>query len=333
MDDSSPQPSGDRLLTLIHEDLYDEGRACLDTLSGADTETRKDTLQTLESVAEPATLGPVLSAVTPFLTDDERSVRLTTAKLFVTVAEADPDAVVPMVADLAARVADDGEFYYVRARSAEALGYVALDYPETVASPELLADLRIGLEFDEPEVREKLAKALAHVALGDPARLRHQVSTLADHLDDETVLVRYHLTTALVVVGCAHPEALQDGQDPLGARLDDANPFVRGRAAEALGLLARSSTDTSVPGETLSALADVDESFLAERARFAVAATGDSPATDWSGAVGDSDAIRDEIDDIAAEIATPDTDGECPHCGLSLPETGPPMCPRCGAPR
>lgn len=50
----------------------------------------------------------------------------------------------------------------------------------------MLADLRIGLSFDVPKVKEKLVK------------------TLADYLD-ENVLVRYHLSTVLAVVGCKHP--------------------------------------------------------------------------------------------------------------------------------
>jgi len=36
---------------------------------------------------------------------------------------------------------------------------------------------------------------------------------------------------------------------------------------------------------------------------------------------------------LSESMTTPDADGECPHCGLELPKQGPPMCPRCGAPR
>ena len=81
----------------------------------------------------------MLWVVVPFsipgllLRDDERSVRLTTAKLFVAAADADPEAVVPMVPALAGRLAADEEFYYVRARSAEALEYVALGDPGRLA--------------------------------------------------------------------------------------------------------------------------------------------------------------------------------------------------------
>jgi hypothetical protein len=98
----------------------------------------------------------------------------------------------------------------------------------------MLADLRIGLSFDEPEVKEKLSKTLEHVALGDPERLAHHVSTLAEHLDDEDELVRYHLCTALMIVGCESPETLTEVSNALDARLDDENVYVRGRAVEAL---------------------------------------------------------------------------------------------------
>ena len=86
----------------------------------------------------------------------------------MTLAESEPEATLPAADALGERLADDEEFYYVRARCAEALGYVAVDAPAAVTDPETLADLRVGLAFDEPEVKEKLAKALAHVALGDP---------------------------------------------------------------------------------------------------------------------------------------------------------------------
>ncbi|ESP89743.1 HEAT repeat domain-containing protein [Candidatus Halobonum tyrrellensis] len=170
-----------------------------------------------------------------------------TAKLFVTLAQSEPLVVLPAVDDLAGRLADEDEFYYVRARCPEALGYVAVKAPETVTDPDTLADLRIGLEFDEPEVKEKLAKALAYVALGDASRLRHQVSSLAEHLDDDSELVRYHLCTTLVVVGCEHAAKLTSAPEALRERLGDENPYVQGRAAEALGLLA--GTDEGVKSD------------------------------------------------------------------------------------
>ncbi|KZX49087.1 MULTISPECIES: HEAT repeat domain-containing protein [Haloarcula] len=174
-------------------------------------------------------------------TGEDRAVRLTTTKLSVTLVQSEPAAVLPAVDVLADRLADDELVYYVRARSAEALGYVAVDSPKEVTDPETVADLRIGLEFDEPKVKEKLAKALVHVALGNPHRLRHQVASLAGHLNDKNELVRYHLCTGLVVVGCEYL-GMTAAAEPLQERLGDENPYVQGRAAEALRLLAASET-------------------------------------------------------------------------------------------
>jgi HEAT repeat protein len=197
-----------------------------------------------------------------------------------------------------------------------------------------LADLRVGLSFDEPEVKEKLAKALEHVALGNPDRLRHKVSSLAEHLDDESELVRYHLCTALVVIGCAYPAKLADASEAVTGRLSDENPHVRGRAAEALGLLAGSAPDeTAISAADVPDVGDEAEPFVADRVRFARTAfaeggrEGETPEE-----IGTVEGIRGTTDEVVEEITSLDGDGECPHCGLSLPENGPPMCPQCGAP-
>ncbi|WP_132059148.1 HEAT repeat domain-containing protein [Halorussus amylolyticus] len=340
MDSPPDRPPVERLTDLVKEGDRDEAVACLERFETASADGRKAALGALRSLADerPVALEPLTPTLRTFLADDDRAVRLRTAKLFVALAEATPDAVVPVAPALAERLADPDELYFVRARAAETLGYVALEHPESVASPEVLADLRIGLSFDEPEVKEKLAKALEHVAIGNPGRLEHHVSNVAEHLGDESELVRYHLSTALVVVGCEHPDALAEARTRLGERLDDENAHVRGRAAEALGLLARlesesesESEEPPIPEPELRALAD-DEQFVAERARFAASALGgdegpDSGRFDGVGTVG---AIRATTDEIVAELTTADSD-ECPNCGLALPEESPPMCPRCGA--
>ena len=333
MDDSAQEPPPDRLATLIENREFDAARTALDRSRTTDPETRKDAVRTVEEyVAGGTAVAPLLPLFVEFLHDEQRAVRLTTAKTIVAVTESDPESVTDAVSALADRLADDEEFYYVRARCAEALGYVAAVCPGEL-SPDILADLRIGLEFDEPEVREKLAKAIEHVTLGDPERLSHRVPALVDHLDDEAELVRYHLTTALVVIGCAEPGTLAVGHDALIERLDDANPYVRGRALEALGLLVRAD-DTSLPDERIADLRTDDSSFVADRARFASAVRDDDARPDDIAAeIGDRDAIRDRTDEIVEDITSPDAEGECPHCGLAIPDTGPPMCPQCGAPR
>jgi len=336
MNESGEAPSSDRLATLVTDGERAAAIACLDRVSAAGPEQRKRALHSLRTVANeaPALFRGLTTALEPFLTDEQRAVRLSTAKLFVAVAESEPGAVRPAVAAVAQRL-DDGEFYYVRARCAETLGYVALEHPEAVSDPETLADLRLGLSFDEPEVKEKLAKALAYVALGDPERLRHQVGSLADHLDDESELVRYHLCTALVAIGCGRPEKLATAVDALGSRLSDESAYVRGRAAEALAVFAESDES----GETLPELDGVESmdgetpSFLTDRVRFLRRLSrGEERSGPETAELGTVESVRAGTEAVVESITSPDGDGECAHCGLALPERGPPMCPRCGAP-
>lgn len=338
MSDSDRPPESDRLFAALDEGDDEGVAAAVARLEAADAEARRHALRAARDAVDEAS-GPFEATVRPlasFLTDDDRAVRLTTAKLFVALARGDPATVLPAADALGARLADDEEFYYVRARSAEALGYVAVESPEAVADPQTLADLRVGLTFDEPEVKTKLAKALAHVALGDPDRLRHHVDTLAEHLDDGDELVRYHLCTALVAVGSERPERLPAAEDALGERLRDESAYVRGRAAEALGLLAEAGI------EGLGERVDADDafdgvdaaaapSFLVDRVEFCRRRLADPAAEPVSG-VGTVESVREGTADAAAAMTTPDGDA-CPHCGLDLPEDGPPMCPRCGTPR
>lgn len=344
MDDSTGPPTADRLTALVEAHEYDAARSALETLADCGADARKTRLRGLRAMAEerPQAVGPLCETLEPFLADDERTVRLVTAKLFVAVAATEPNDVVTAVDTLGERLEDEDEFYYVRARCAEALGYVALEHPEPVATPDTVATLRIGLEFDDAEVRTKLAKALAAVALGDPTRLSHRIPMLTDRLEDEQELVRYHLTTALAAIACDRPEALRDGCDALASRLvDDENDYVRGRAAEALGLVARAESasadgiaDSARVKSALTELEDAAESFVAERARYALASIEDEngrTAGDLFDGIGTLESIARRTDEIADAITSADG-AACPNCGCSLPAAGPPTCPQCGAP-
>lgn len=336
MEGPGQPPSTDRLTALVGAGDREAAVSHLQGFLTEEADARKRAVQSLREIADddPAPLDGLVPALVPFLEDEDRAIRLSTAKLFVAVAESDPDAVRPVVSAVADRLADEGEFYYVRARSAEALGYVALEHPDEVDSPEILADLRVGLSFDEPEVKAKLAKALECVALGDPRRLRHQVSDLTGHLDDEDPLVRYHLATALAAIGCVEPGRLADAVDALEDRIDDDEARVRGRAAEALGLAASANgVGTSLPAAALEDLRDDEEPFVARRAAFALDAVGKAAAATGADDVGTLDGVRTTTEAAVEAITAPDADGGCPHCGLSLPAEGPPLCPRCGAPR
>jgi hypothetical protein len=330
-------PSPDCLTELLEREAREETAACLDRLSAADADARKRAVQTLRNSAEerPRAFDGLAGPLAAFLNDDNRAVRLTTAKLFVALARSEASVVLPVVESLADRLTDDEEFYYVRARCAEALGYVALEHPEAVADPETLADFRVGLAFDEPEVKEKLAKALEYVALGDPSRLRHLVSSLAEHLDDENELVRYHLSTALVTIGCVHPKKLTEADGALRERLNDENPYVRGRAVEALGLLveSRAAVDHVLELDGVDSGDGEVPSFLTDRVRYVRRLLeDDEQAVRAPEGLGTVDSVRNGTDHVVEEITSPDGD-ECPHCGLILPNSGPPRCPRCGTPR
>lgn len=313
----------------------------LAALRDAPTGERKAALRRLRTTTDddPSLAAPLVEDLVPFLIDEDRSVRLSTAKLLTGVAEAAPSEVLSVSEDLADRLAAEDEFYYVRARCAEALGHVAVDRPDEVASPTVLADLRVGLAFDEPEVRVKLAKALEHVAHGDPDRLRHQVAALSEHLDDDEALVRYHLLTAVTVIACVHPGRVAGVRGRIADRLNDDEPVVRGRAAEALGVLPSAenespdSASTRAPetfADRLIRTEPDDEPFLAERLEFARAAFDGTVSDREFEGIGSTSGIRATTAAAVDAITTPDG-AECPHCGNEVP-TDAPICPICGSP-
>jgi HEAT repeat protein len=321
MDESSP--STDRLRALLAAGADTEAAAYLAEFEPTEVGAALRALRPLAD-DEPTALTGILDELTGFLTHEERSVRLTTAKLFAAVAAADPAAVRPVGPRLVGRLGDETEFYFVRARAAEALGYLARERPDDVVTPELLADLTVGLSVDEPEVREYLAKALECVAVGDPDRLRHRVPTLVEHLDDDNAVVRYHLCSALVAVGSVSPAALDEARAALTERLDDPEPAVRGRAAEAFG------TGGGGPTERLRDCR-AEDAFVAKRVRFAL----DGESTDAGAGgpeppLGTPESVHSTTEAAADSIRSPE--GECANCGLELPEQGPPTCPKCGAP-
>ncbi|MUV59645.1 HEAT repeat domain-containing protein [Halobacterium sp. CBA1126] len=333
MDEGTDVPPTDRLTEYVETGAHDAAVTALEQYTAADSDARHEALQALHDLAttQPTVFTSVLPELAPFLDDPKRSVRLTTAKVFVAVADAEPAAVGRVSEPLLGRLADDEEFYYVRARAAEALGYVARDEPRAVDLRAFLAELRVGLSFDEPEVVAKLAKALECVALGRPQRLTHHTGELATHLDDDAELVRYHLLTAIAVVGCERPSALADCQAALGACLEDESPYVRGRAAEALGLVARADElECEVPEARLASLADEESSFAAERARYALDARDEGSAEAVVG-VGSIRGIREETEEVVADITRPG-EAMCRECGRALPNHGPPVCPECGRP-
>ncbi|GAB3689068.1 hypothetical protein GCM10028857_23990 [Salinarchaeum chitinilyticum] len=356
MDDAPTAPTATRLLDLDEPEAAERSiEDAIAELESAPADDRKATIRSLRDriEADPDRLErardeveELLAALVTFLTDEERAVRLTTAKLFVAVARPLPEAVEPTVPALGERLADDEEFYFVRARAAEALGYVALASPDVVASPDTLADLTVGLAFDEPAVKTKLAKALEHVALGDPARLAHHAETIAEHVDDEDELVRYHCSTALAAIASERPDAVVPVSDELAERVavesqdGEDGAFVLGRLCETLGILARSAAvdvpeticrEFDEPGEP-SAVERPDEPFAVDRIEFARSAASphDRTDVDLPATIGTVEGIEATTDDAVEAMTAPDD--ACPDCGIARPPQGPPVCPGCGAP-
>jgi hypothetical protein len=150
------------------------------------------------------------------------------------------------------------------------------------------------------------------------------VSSLAEHLDDENELVRYHLCTALVVVGCEYPAKLAEATGPLQGRLTDGNPYVQGRAAETLGLLAACDTDVKREPTLGNDVGECEErpTFLTDRLAFwrrQVAAERSSEAPDGVATI---ESVREATEDVVEEMTAPDGSA-CPHCGLDMPREWP----------
>ena len=121
---SDPSPS-DRVIELLEENAHGEASTYLEGIPAHSVDDRKTTIQSLQSVAadRPALVGSLCPVLTTFLENEERSVRPSTAKLFVAVGEADAASVEPVVDALADRLADENA--YVQGRAAEALGLLA----------------------------------------------------------------------------------------------------------------------------------------------------------------------------------------------------------------
>jgi hypothetical protein len=279
---------------LLLDAARDGPEAFADALSD-DGDERHDLAREFRERAEtdPAAVADALPGLVPLLGDDRDPVRLLAAKTYLGVAEADPGAVPTGPLEDAL----DDEFYYVRARAVQALGRVARARGEV--DPALLARLLNGLDFEREESRERYAGALADCALADAAALRTLVPDIADALDDDSAVVRYHLTTALAAVARLEPDRVAGVADALEPLLGDAEPYVAGRAAEVLGYAGVAVDGDAVAVAEDDADGDADDEALAFRDERVAVATGDTEGRDLP-------AVAEGHDAAAAAVATPD---------------------------
>jgi hypothetical protein len=288
-----PHMDPDPLLDAAHDGPDAFAAACPD-----DGDARHELATALRDRAEadPAAIADALAGLAPLLEDNRDSTRLLAAKTHVAVAEHDPAAVPtdPLEAAL------DDEFYYVRARAVQALGRVAR--ARGAVDPSLLARLLNGLAFERAESRERYAGALADCALADPAALRTLVPDIADALDDDSAVVRYHLTTTLAGVAQLEPERVAGVAEALQARLTDDDPYVVGRAAEALGHAGVAVGEETVADGEDDADGDATEALAFRDDRVAVT-VGDAAPSDLP-------PVAEGHSDAAEAVAAPDEMGD-----------------------
>jgi len=261
-----------------------------------------------------------LPVIETLLSDPERSVRLTAVKAVVDIASESPGEVRPLAERLDDLLYD--EFYFVRGRSAEAVGYLVHEYPGAEGVPPTVAvTLFDALSLDEPEVRRKVAKAISMVACSRPEDVLPNAEEVLDHADDSDPVVRYHLLTTLVALALRSPSEMEPHASDVEPFLEDENPYVRGRAVEFLGLVG-----SGVPDDLESRDEHrTDEAKKFERLRVEWALDGDEDDEDVV------ESLHAETDEKVRGVEREASDTTlCPNCGEPVPDT--PTCPRCGAP-
>lgn len=288
----------------------------VDDVSDAKPEDRKHCARVLRDESDTG-VGAV-PVIDTLLSDPERSVRLTAVKAVVDIASESPGAVKPLAEKLDDLLYD--EFYFVRGRSAEAVGYIVHEYPDAEGIPSTVGiTLFDALSLDESEVRRKVAKAISMVACSRPEDVLPNAKEVFDHADDDDAVVRYHLLTTLVALALRSPSEMEPHASDVEPFLEDENPYVRGRAVEFLGLV-----DPDVLGDLESReyehRTDEAEEFESLRVEWAFDDDGNLV-----------ESLHAETDEKVRGVEREASDATlCPNCGEPVPDT--PTCPRCGAP-
>jgi len=93
----------------------------------------------------------------------------------------------------------------------------------------------------------------------------------------------------------------------------------------------RVDNDISVDSDSIPPGEDDSADFVVSRRAFLQTGQDSPPEETITEEVGTLTSIREGTETVVEAMKTTDSE-ECPQCGLSLPDGGPPMCPRCGAP-
>lgn len=153
------------------------------------------------------------------------------------VADAEPAAMEPVVADVGDLLSDDHNL--VRAAACELLEAVATTFPDEVAADADALAERAGSDHEQP-VPWRAADALASLAAVRPAQVGRAVAPIASDLsrflDSRTVERRRTGTTLAVAAAAIRPTAIEPAGALLKDRLADRDDAVGARAATALAL-------------------------------------------------------------------------------------------------
>ncbi len=215
---------------------------------------------------DPGALADHVSDLEAFLAADSAHVRRRAARAVATLADADPDPVVPLVDRLAEGLSDEA----VQCDAAVALGNVAETEPGAVMGE--LAALVAVLDGDG-DVLVPASGALASIAAADAGTLAQPgvLDRLFGLLSNDRSPVRGNAAAALSEIAAADATAVCSGADDLRARLDDDAAPVRRDVAVALGAAAPACPDAVVAAvPDLAALGDDPDEGVRAGAAFAL---------------------------------------------------------------
>ncbi|MFC7240676.1 PQQ-binding-like beta-propeller repeat protein [Saliphagus sp. GCM10025317] len=283
--------------------------ALTDRLEGS-TAVRADAVDALAAIgdAEPTALLESVDALAAIVSGEDQDqdehghghghedafvCRRATAAL-AAVADADPEAVRPVAASIAA--AADHEDETVREHAVRALRAVAESDPTALAeTTDAASPLLERLDDDGAIGADAMAALRALAAEDDPAPIA--VEPVADRLDDHRRDVREDAAHTLLAVATVTPARASNALDPLTAALADA-PSIREPTTRALRHVATADPalaglEASVPPVT-DRLTDVKTAVRTDAAATLRAVADERPATVRSSVVALAAVLEDD---------------------------------------
>lgn len=237
---------------------------------------------------------PLLDDVAPLAGDDNAPIAQRAIAALDAVAESDPAALDGRLSDLAAAL--DTDIVDVQLTGADLLGRLVVERPDLVAPHTRTLIRAIRDTEPDPEIRD----------FGDLVDDPVTRQTIAEHERGERkrrVSARRTLVNVVVAVTEQEPRSVLDAVDDLVTLLDDVDPSVAGGAVDALGELAAVDPDAVAPvSDRLLGCLDHDRTVVRARAIRALGRLGDDAAVPKLRTVAETDEDED-VREIARETA------------------------------